>query len=416
MTTFRLSDNVAPAFRSVHCAIKSGSCGEALLAGGRGSGKSSYVSMELILQLLRHPESHAVVLRKRENRLRTSVYAQLNWAIREMGLTGIFKSTLSPLELVYQPTGQKILFLGMDDPEKIKSLKAPFGHFGLLWFEEYDQFGGPEEIRSIEQSVLRGGEFSLVFKTFNPPRSSAHWVNRDFSTDKPGRVCSRSSYLDMPKQWLGSRFLMDAQQLKNSDLAAYEHEYLGKANGTGGQVFRNLTLRSISPKERADLSDRLYHGIDWGWLPDPFVYVSAAYLPNERRIFLLDEFSGNCLSNEDIAAALRSHGLTGEQRILCDSGGEGQKSASDLRGKGFSVRCARKGPGSVERSMKWLLSQREIVIDPKSCPLAAEEFSRYAYEQSRDGAIINGFPDRDNHSIDALRYALEVFWSHRWSG
>ena len=199
MTTFRLSKHIAPAFRQVHAAVKSGSCGEVLLAGGRGSGKSSYVSMELILQLLRHQESHAVVLRKRENRLRSSVYAQLLWAIREMGLTGKFKSTLSPLELQYLPTGQKILFLGMDDPEKIKSLKAPFGHFGLLWFEEYDQFGGAEEVRSIEQSVLRGGEFSLVFKTFNPPRNAAHWVNRDFSTEKPGRICSRSSYLDVPK-------------------------------------------------------------------------------------------------------------------------------------------------------------------------------------------------------------------------
>ena len=119
MTTFRLSKSIAPAFREVHAAIKSGSCGEVLLAGGRGSGKSSYVSLELLLQLLRHPESHAVVLRKRENRLRSSVYAQLLWAIREMGLTRQFKSTLSPLELLYQPTGQKILFLGMDDPENI---------------------------------------------------------------------------------------------------------------------------------------------------------------------------------------------------------------------------------------------------------------------------------------------------------
>ena len=415
MTTFRLSKSIAPAFREVHAAIKSGSCGEVLLAGGRGSGKSSYVSLELLLQLLRHPESHAVVLRKRENRLRSSVYAQLLWAIREMGLTRQFKSTLSPLELLYQPTGQKILFLGMDDPEKIKSLKAPFGHFGLLWFEEYDQFGGEEEIRSIEQSVLRGGEFSLVFKTFNPPRSAAHWVNRDFSRTKTGRLCFRSSYLDVPKAWLGSRFLMDAAQLKEQDPAAYEHEYLGKANGTGGQVFRNLTVRCITAEERAALSDRRRQGIDWGLYPDPFVYLSAAYLPNERRIFLLDEFSGNCLSNEDIAAALREHGVTPADRILCDSGGEGQKSASDLRGRGFSVRCAAKGPGSVERGMKWLLSQREIVIDPESCPLAAEEFSRYAYEQSRDGSVKSGFPDRNNHSIDALRYALENYWQRRVS-
>lgn len=411
MTMFRLNEAIGPAFRSVHAAIKRGDCHEVILAGGRGSGKSSYVSMELLLQLLRHPDCHAVVLRKRENRLRSSVFPQLQWAITQMGLGDYFKQTVSPMELQYLPTGQKIFFFGMDDPDKIKSIKAPFGHLGLLWFEEYDQFSGPEEIRSVEQSVLRGGDFTLTFKTFNPPQSAAHWVNRDFTITRPGRLCRRSSYLQVPQQWLGQRFLQDAQQLKERDLQAYEHEYLGLANGSGGQVFRNLSLRPISRQEKNNLSDRLRHGIDWGWYPDPFVYLSAAYVPGEQRLFLLDEFSGNYLSNEDIAGELKARRLQGE-RILCDSGGEGLKSASALRKQGLDVHCARKGPGSVLESMKWLCSRREIVIDPQRCPRAADEFSRYEYQQSRDGTLRNSFPDRDNHCIDALRYAMEPIWRH----
>lgn len=400
MTTFRLHDVIAPAFRTVHQQVKQGDCGELMLAGGRGSGKSSYVSVELLLQLLQNPQCHAVVLRKRENRLRTSVFTQMQWAIRQLGLCSCFKQTVSPMEMQYLPTGQKIYFFGMDDPDKIKSIKAPFGYFSLLWFEEYDQFTGPEEVRSVEQSILRGGERFLVFKSFNPPQAVSHWANQDFLQQREGRLCCRSSYLDMPPSWLGQRFLQDAKRLQEQDPHAYENEYLGLANGSGGQVFRNLTVREILQEERDALSDRLRHGIDWGWYPDPFVYVQAAYLPSEQRVFLLDEFSGNFLSNESIVQELKSRSLQG-QRILCDSGGEGQKSASELRRSGLNVHCAKKGPGSVDYSMKWLCSRREIVVDPHTCPFAAREFGNYSYQAE------GGFPDRDNHSIDALRYALE---------
>ena len=410
MTTFRLSDGVAVSFHSVHSAIKSGVCKEAILCGGRGSAKSSFASIELIIQLIQHPEIHAVVLRKRENRLRTSVFTQLQWAISQLGMAHLFRFTVSPLEIVYVPRGQKILFFGMDDPEKIKSIKAPFGHFGLLWFEEFDQFSGPEEVRSVEQSVLRGGDFSLVLKTFNPPQSAGHWANLEANKAKDGRVCCRSSYLQVPEKWLGKRFLEDARYLAEQDPHAYEHEYLGKANGVGGQVFRNVTIREIGAEERKNLEDRCYRGIDWGWYPDPFVYEEMAFLPGENRLFLLDEFSGNCLSNADIAKKLAERGITGCDKITCDSGGEGKKSAADLRSRGLHVQCAVKGPGSVEFSTKWLASLREIVIDPKSCPRAADEFAKYQYDRDRDGRWLSGFPDRDNHAIDAVRYAMERVW------
>ena len=410
MTTFRLSDGVAVSFHGVHSAIKSGKCREAILYGGRGSAKSSYVSMELILQLIQQPEIHAVVLRKRENRLRTSVFAQLQWAIRQLGMSHLFRFTLSPLEIVYVPRGQKILFFGMDDPEKIKSLKAPFGHFGLLWFEEFDQFSGPEEVRSVEQSVLRGGDYSLVFKTFNPPQNSAHWANQEIAKGKEGRICCRSSYLEVPEKWLGKRFLEDACYLKEQNPHAYEHEYLGEANGVGGQVFRNVTVREITAEERKNLQENLYRGIDWGWYPDPFVFEEIAFLPGENRLYLLNEFSGNCLSNTDIANELTARGITGCDKITCDSGGEGKKSAAELRSKGLHVQCAQKGPGSVAFSTKWLASLREIVIDPVSCPRAADEFVRYQYDRDKDGQWQSGFPDRNNHAIDAVRYALERVW------
>ena len=149
MTTCKLSEILSPAFREPHRAIKTGSINELVAKGGRGSGKSSFVSVELILLLLRYPDCHAVVLRKVANTLRTSVYAQICWAIAELGLTSRFRCTVSPMECTYLPTGQKILFFGLDDPGKLKSIKVPFGYIGMVWFEELDQFDGPEQTRNV---------------------------------------------------------------------------------------------------------------------------------------------------------------------------------------------------------------------------------------------------------------------------
>ena len=135
----RIRDVVAPVFWPVHRAIARGTVQELVAKGGRGSGKSSYISIELVLQLLRHPACHAVVLRKIGGTLRTSVYAQIQWAIGALGLAKQFRCTVSPMECTYLPTGQKILFFGTDDPGKLKSIKVPFGAIGLAWFEELAQ-------------------------------------------------------------------------------------------------------------------------------------------------------------------------------------------------------------------------------------------------------------------------------------
>ena len=324
-----------------------------------------------------------------------------------MGLQDFFRFTVSPLEITYLPTSQKILFFGLDDPAKVKSVKVPFGYIAFLWFEEYDQFSSPDEIRSIEQSILRGGDLSLTFKTFNPPVSPSHWANLQLLEVNPSKIVSHSSYLDVPQDWLGKPFIQAAQHLAKVNPDVYRHEYLGIATGLGGNVFNNLSIREISKSERKSLSDRLYCGIDWGWYPDPFVFIRVAFLPSEQKLFILDEFSGNRLSNSNIADALKSLSVSGRDRIICDSAGEGQKSISDLRSRGFHAQAARKGPGSVDYSTKWLASLAQIIIDPVSCPLAAKEFSAYEFQKNRDGSASSVFPDKDNHSIDAVRYALE---------
>ena len=171
----RLKEKIPGVFWPVHQAIRRGEVTEVVAKGGRGSGKSSYLSMELVWQLLRHPDCHAVVLRKVGGTLRNSVYNQIVWAIGELGCAGYFRCTVSPMECTYLPTGQKILFFGTDDPGKLKSLKLPFGAVGICWFEELDQFDGPEEVRNVEQTVLRGGSWALTFRKWTQSRrSSSH--------------------------------------------------------------------------------------------------------------------------------------------------------------------------------------------------------------------------------------------------
>lgn len=198
MTTYRLTDIVSPAFSQPHRLIKTGEITELVAKGGRGSTKSSYMSIVLVMQLLRHPECHAVVLRKVANTLRNTVYAQMCWAIAALGLTGKCTCTVSPMQIIYRPTGQRIMFFGADDPGKIKSIKVPQGYIGIVWFEELDQFSGPEEVRNIEQSTLRGGPYSLTLKSFNPPAASRNWANRYALETKAGKLVHHSTYLTTP--------------------------------------------------------------------------------------------------------------------------------------------------------------------------------------------------------------------------
>lgn len=409
----RLRDVIAPVFWPVHCAVRRGAVLELVAKGGRGSGKSSYISLELVLQLVRRPDCHAVVLRKVGATLRTSVYAQLIWAIGTLGLSRKFRCTVSPMECTYLPTGQKILFFGTDDPGKLKSIKVPFGSIGLAWFEELDQFDGPEEIRNVEQSVFRGGAFALAFKSFNPPASPKSWVNRYALEQRPGRLIHHSSYLDLPPHWLGERFLADASYLRQANPAAYRHEYLGEPAGCGTEVFSNLQLRTVSDAERESF-DRVYHGVDWGWYPDPWAYNAVSYDAARRTLVIFDELTRRRTPNRETAALLAARGLDKNAWLTADAAEP--KSCADYRAAGLPCRAAVKGPGSVAAGMKWLQSLKAIVIDPVRCPETAAEFTGYEYQRdARTGEVMPGYPDADNHHIDAVRYAMESVWRRRGS-
>lgn len=402
MGHIKMSEMLAPVFYDLAKDVMRHGHTHYDIRGGRGSLKSSTVSLLVPQLLIANPNTHALVLRKVANTLRDSVFNQYMWAIAELGMAGLWYAKVSPMELIYRPTGQKIMFRGADDPMKIKSIKVPFGYIAVTHFEEKDQFSGRAEIRTILQSTMRGGDKFWNFESYNPPISRDNWANIDSAEDKPNRLCHISTYLDAPKSWLGEEFINEAEYLKHTDERAYQHEYLGLPVGTGGNVFDKLELREITDDE-VKRFDRIYQGIDFGWYPDPFCFVRIYYDVARETLYLIDEHYVNKTSNEDNAAWIRERHYN-DFPITCDSAEP--KSIADLRASGLDARNAIKGPGSVEYGMKWL-QRRKIVIDKRRTPNAYKEIVGYEYERNKDGEIISGYPDKNNHAIDAIRYGME---------
>lgn len=402
----KLSEIIAPSFYDLHVDIRNSKNTEYMLKGGRGSTKSSFASIEIILGMMRDAErgefTNAVALRKVKDTLADSVYEQLEWAIGILGVTDEWKCTKSPLQITYLPTGQKILFRGADKPKKIKSTKVKKGYIKYIWYEELDEFYGPEEIRTINQSLMRGGNKFLVFYTYNPPKSSRSWVNQEAKIPKPGRRVHHSDYRSVPKHWLGKVFIVEAEHLKKINEMAYRHEYLGEEVGTGLEVFTNVTLREITDNEIKSF-DRIKQGLDFGYAVDPVAFLKMHYDKTRRRLYLFYEFSGIQVSNRKLYNSIKNH-----LEVVTTADSAEPKSIAELKSYGMKIKGAKKGPDSVDYGIKFLSEDiEEIIIDPVRCPRAAKEFINYSLETDKNGEVKSEYPDKDNHTIDAVRYALE---------
>lgn len=401
--TVKLSEIIAPSFYEVHKDIKAHRHTHYWFCGGRGSTKSSFVSIEIISGMMRDPNANGIVYRKVADTLRDSVFEQLLWAIGMLGVSHLWRGTSSPLQLVYIPTGQKILFRGLDKAKKSKSIKVKKGYFKFVWFEELDEFSGMEEIRTVLQSLLRGGTDFFVFCSYNPPKSQRNWVNEEVLQDRPDRLVHKSDYLSVPKEWNGEQFWIEAEHLKKTKPEAYRHEYLGEITGTGLEVFANLTIRKISDEEIQSF-ERIRRGIDWGYACDPFHYSVCHYDKTRRRLYIFYEIHQVRLSNRKAAELVNAENRD-KRTVVADSAEP--KSIDELKGHGVNVRGARKGPDSVEYGIKWLQDLEEIIIDKERCPNTCREFYEYEIATDAHGNPKADFPDKDNHSIDAVRYALE---------
>lgn len=416
-----VNDAIAPIYFPIMDDILDHNHVHYVLKGGRGSTKSSFISEMIPLLIINHPNVHCIVFRKIGNTIKNSVWSQVVWGIDKWGLRDYFqipKTIANPI--VYKPTGQQILFMGLDDPNKVKSVKLPFGYIGITWFEELDQYQGEKEIRKVLQSTMRGGTMFWDFRSFNPPISNLNWANQ-YAADALSRentLVMSSDYTQIPEEWLGQAFIDEAEDLKETNPRAYEHEYLGIPVGTGGNVFENVEPLYMNDAF-IETFDRIYSGIDFGWYPDPFAFTKVHVDISRRNIYIFAEYRCNKQSNRQVFEKLYHeltycgrHFMMPDEIVTCDSAEP--KSISDLKSYGaYGARPAKKGADSVQYSMKWLQSLNHIYIDPKRCPETYKEFIEYEYERDKDDEVVSGYPDANNHSIDSVRYGLERYWSRK---
>ena len=399
----------APTYYPVHNHLNHGRYREYWFQGGRGSCKSSFIGTQIPMRIAagsslpRSEQPHAVVYRKVGADLRGSVVNQVQWGIDVLGLSGYFAFNRTTMTFTYRPTGQMIQFRGLDDPTKSKSIKAPFGFYKYLWFEELSQFHGMEEIRSVKQSVLRGGHDFVTFYSYNPPMMTSNWVNVAALEEVTGRLCHKSSYLDVPKEWLGEEFFLEAEDLKRNNELAYRHEYLGEVTGTGGNVFGNVHVRKIEDAELARF-DNLHYGLDWGYT-NAFTWVACHHDVKRKRLYIFDEIYGHHMTTTIAAEKVKEkdmHFLP----IYADS--EDANSIAQFNNDyGILTLPVVKGPDSRRFGFRWLQDLHEIVIDPERCPNAAREFVSYEYEKDKFGNFIEEYPKENDHVLDAVRYAME---------
>ena len=390
-------DHIAPVYFPLHADLMADAHQYYNLPGGRGSAKSSFVSLEIVAGIMQDQTgcSNAIVFRRTANTMRESVYSQIAWAIDTLNVNSQWRGNVSPMSWTYLPTGAQILFRGLDDSSKLKSIKPKKGTFRYIWLEEFSELPGENFTRSVMQSVARGGDSFTVFRSFNPPISKSNWANQFIARPDDRAITLHTSYLDIPAAWLGESFIYEAERLKEVNEKAYQHEYMGLPVGAGGEVFPNIEERTITDEE----------------------------IDKHDTVYFLDEFYKKHCSNRELAKEIyrRGYEKTGRyssyvspmygysstletSTFICDCAEP--KSIADLQVEGLKAIACRKFPGCVLYRIKWL-QNRKLVIDPARTPNAYREFTSYEYVTDKDGVFLSDVPDANNHCIDATAYALD---------
>lgn len=380
--------------------------------GGRASGKSTSISQRLILDLIKLPIT-ILVIRKYEKHIRTSVFEQLKDAIRIFQIEDQFEYHISPIEIIYKARGNKIIFAGADDPQRIKGIKFSDFPIARLWIEEITEFRQEEEIDIITASFLRAklpNDIKYkIYYSYNPPKRKAHWVNKKYESKliSPNVYVHHSTYLDNPH--ISDETLFDINEIKEKQPHKYKWMYLGEMIGGGIVPFQNLVFRKITDEEIKTF-DNIKQGIDWGYSIHEFAFVRLHYDKTRKRIFFINEIFGLQLSMNFIINQILMNKWD-SNLITADSAEP--RSISSVRSAGIIITGARKGPGSIEFGEKWLNDLEEIIIDPQRTPGIAKEYEEIDYQIDANGQIKDKLNDKGNNTIDATRYALEEDMTNR---
>jgi len=378
-----------------------------IIKGGRGSKKSTTASLWYIYNMMKYKSSNTLVIRKIYKDHKDSTFAQLKWAINRLGVNKFWRAKTSPLEIIYVPTGQKILFRGLDDPLSITSITVETGYLCWVWFEEFYQINKEDDFDKVDMSV-RGEVPAPLFKqitgTLNP-WNEKHWIKkRFFDTDDEDVFALTTNY--MCNEFLGHDDLDLFEKMKLKNPRRYRVEGLGEWGTAEGLIYDNWEEREFDINDIIKINKSIINvnGLDFGYSADPTAFISSLIDLESKTIFIYDEHYEKGMLNPDIAAMIKYKGKA-KSEIIADSAEP--KSIEEIRRLGITrIKPARKGRDSVINGIQFL-QQFKIIVHPR-CVNTILELNNYAWN-NKDGKMLNQPIDEYNHLMDALRYSVEKY-------
>lgn len=371
--------------------------------GSRGSKKSKTTALWHIVKLMQYPLANALVVRKVERTLRDSCFSDLKWAIHKLGVDAYWKATTSPMELTYTPTGQKIIFRGLDDPLKITSISVPVGFINFVWIEEAYEINKESDFDMLDESVrgeLPDGYFKRITVTFNP-WNERHWLKARFF-DNPSEDTLSMTTTYQCNEWLDESDLKLFEEMKKRNPRRYQVAGLGNWGVTEGIVYENWKEEVFTLSEVKDCVT--VAGLDFGYTNDPSALFVGFLNTSEKKLYVWDELYKKGLSNKRIYEEISDMGYS-KERITADSAEP--KSIDELKGYGLRVSPAKKGKDSILNGIQWI-QDLEIIIHPR-CVNFLTEIGSYTWKEDKFGRKLNEPVDDANHLMDAMRYALEKY-------
>ena len=374
--------------------------------GSRASKKSKTTALNFIYRIMKYPQSNILVIRKTFRTLKDSCYAELKWAIHRLCVDSLFDCKMSPLEITYKPTGQKIYFRGLDDPLKITSITVDVGCLCWLWIEEAYEIDSEDDFNMLDESI-RGvtppGLFKQITITLNP-WNEHHWIKARFFDVIDSNIMAKSTNY-MCNEWLDESDLKVFEDMKKNNPRRYQVAGLGNWGITDGLVYENWQEKIFDAVEVSKMpSVKSIFGLDFGYTNDPTALFCGLIDTSNNTLYVFDEMYEKAMTNEDIAKTITSMGYT-KEKIRADSAEP--KSIHRLKTLGISrIKSVKKGAGSINAGIDFIQCCK-ILIHPK-CQNFIREIGNYTWDKDKlTGTLTNKPIDDNNHLMDAMRYALE---------
>lgn len=381
-----------------------------VVKGSRASKKSKTTALWYIYNIMKYKDANLLVVRKTFRTLKDSCFKELKWAVKRLQVEHLWDFTVSPLEAVYKPTGQRIYFRGLDDPLKVTSIAVDVGCLCWMWIEEAYEVMKEDDFNILDESI-RGecpeGLFKQITLTFNP-WNERHWIKKRFFDAEPDEDILAITTNYLCNEWLDKADLKVFETMKKNNPRRYAVAGLGGWGIVDGLIYENwreeaFTLDIIKGCKSA-------FGLDFGYTNDPSAFFVGFVDIENKKLYVWDEIYKKGMSNKKIYEEITSAGYN-KENITGDSAEP--KSIDELKGYGLRIKGAEKGKDSITNGIQWI-QDLEIIIHPR-CVNFLTEISNYTWDKDKFDKKLNKPIDDFNHLMDAMRYALEKFIKHnKW--